>query len=128
MQFLADQDVYTVTISFLRELGHEVVAAAQLGMAKAKDVELLRMAHNQGRIFIIRDRDFGALVFVQACGPGDLRILPATQQAVHTELARALTLYSEQQLQSSFVAHRARQAPHSQGVTRRRHRPRHKRL
>jgi membrane peptidoglycan carboxypeptidase len=44
-------------------------------------------------------------VFVQASGPGViyLRILPSTQQAVHTELARALALYSEQQLQSSFV-------------------------
>jgi predicted nuclease of predicted toxin-antitoxin system len=105
MKFLADQDVYAATINFLRELGHDVVAAAQLGMARAKDVQLLRTAHEQGRIFVTRDRDFGALVFVQSSGPGViyLRILPSTQQAVHTELARALTLYSEPQLQSSFV-------------------------
>jgi hypothetical protein len=47
----------------------------------------------------------GALVFVQASGPGViyLRILPAMVQPVHTELARVLTLYTEQQLQSSFV-------------------------
>jgi hypothetical protein len=32
-----------------------------------------------------------------------LRILPSTVQATHAELARALTLYAEQQLQSSFV-------------------------
>jgi predicted nuclease of predicted toxin-antitoxin system len=105
MKFLADQDVYAVTISFLRDLGHDVATAAQLGMSKAKDVQLLRTAHEQGRIFATRDRDFGALVFVQASGAGViyLRILPSTQQAVHTELARALTLYSEQQLQTSFV-------------------------
>jgi predicted nuclease of predicted toxin-antitoxin system len=105
MKFLADQDVYAVTINFLRGLGHEVVTVAQLGMARAKDVELLRTAHDQKRIFLTRDRDFGALVFVQASGPGViyLRIGPSTQQAVHTELARALTLYGEEQLQSSFV-------------------------
>jgi predicted nuclease of predicted toxin-antitoxin system len=105
MKFLADQDVYAVTISFLRELGYDVIVAAQLGMARAKDADLLRTAHDQRRIFVTRDRDFGALVFVQASGPGViyLRILPSTQQAVHTELARALTLYTDQQLQSSFV-------------------------
>ena len=105
MKFLADQDVYTLTINFLRDLGHEVITASQLGMARAKDVQSLCAAHDQGRIFVTRDRDFGALVFVQASGPGViyLRILPSTQQAVHAELARALTLYSEQQLQSSFV-------------------------
>jgi predicted nuclease of predicted toxin-antitoxin system len=105
MKFLADQDVYAVTIGFLRELQHDVVTAAQLGMSTAKDLQLLRTAHDQDRIFITRDRDFGALVFVQASGPGViyLRILPSTQQAVHAELARALTLYSKQQLQSSFV-------------------------
>jgi predicted nuclease of predicted toxin-antitoxin system len=105
MKFLTDQDVYAVTISFLKNLGHDVVTAADLGMSRAKDLQLLATAHDQGRIFVTRDRDFGALVFVQASGPGViyLRILPSTQQAVHTELARVLTLYTEQQLQSSFV-------------------------
>jgi hypothetical protein len=43
MKFLADQDVYVLTISFLRDLGHEVIPVA----ARAKDVELLRTAHDQ---------------------------------------------------------------------------------
>ena len=105
MQFLADQDVYGVTIHFLRDLGHDLVTAADLGMSRAKDFQLLRTARDQGRLFVTRARDFGALVFVQASGPGViyLRILPSTQHAVHAELARILTLYTEQQLQSSFV-------------------------
>jgi predicted nuclease of predicted toxin-antitoxin system len=105
MQFLADQDVYALTVSFLRGLGHDVLTAAELGMSKAKDFQLLRTAHDRGRIFVTRDRDFGALVFVQASGPGViyLRILPSTVQATHAELARALALYTVQQLQSSFV-------------------------
>jgi predicted nuclease of predicted toxin-antitoxin system len=54
---------------------------------------------------VTRDRDFGALVFVQGSGPGViyLRILPSTQDAVHAEFERVLTLYSEVELQESFV-------------------------
>src|SRR5262245_21208309 len=45
----------------------------------AEDTELLRVAHEQGRVFVTRDRDFGGLVFVQGSGPGVvyLRILPS---------------------------------------------------
>jgi predicted nuclease of predicted toxin-antitoxin system len=105
MKFLADQDVYSVTIEFLTSLGHDVVRAAQLGLAQAEDAKLLRVAHEQGRIFVTRDRDFGALVFVQGSGPGVayLRMLPSTQNAVHAELERVLTLYGEQAIQASFV-------------------------
>jgi predicted nuclease of predicted toxin-antitoxin system len=83
MHFLADLDVYALTVGFLRGLGHDVLTAAEMGMSKAKDFQLLRTAHDQGRIFVTRDRDFGALVCVQASGPGViyLRILPSTVQA-----------------------------------------------
>jgi hypothetical protein len=33
-------------------LGHDVVTAAQLGLSQADDSELLRVAKEQGRIFI----------------------------------------------------------------------------
>jgi predicted nuclease of predicted toxin-antitoxin system len=105
MRFLADHDVYAVTSNFIRELGHDVTLTAQLGLGQAEDAHLLRVAHEQSQILITRDRDFGALVFVQGRGPGViyLRILPSTQHAVHQELARVLTLYTEQELQASFM-------------------------
>jgi predicted nuclease of predicted toxin-antitoxin system len=55
MKFLADQDVYASTIGFLQGLGHDVLRAAQLGLSQAEDTELLRVAHEQGRIFVTRD-------------------------------------------------------------------------
>jgi hypothetical protein len=33
MNFVADQDVYASTTAFVRGLGHDVVTAAQLGLA-----------------------------------------------------------------------------------------------
>jgi predicted nuclease of predicted toxin-antitoxin system len=85
MRFLADQDVYASTVRFLSGVGHDVLTAGQLGLAQAEDTELLRVAHDQGRIFVTRDRDFGALVFVRGSGPGIiyLRILPSTQASDH---------------------------------------------
>lgn len=105
MKFLTDQDVYALTVDFLIALGHDVIRAADLGLAQAEDAELLRVAHQQERIFVTRDRDFGAIVFVQGSGPGVvyLRILPSTIDAVHAELQRVLTLYSEQEIRDSFV-------------------------
>ena len=105
MKFLVDQDVYATTIALLRSLGHDVVCAAQVGLAQAEDAELLRIAHEQEPLFVTRDRDFGALVFVEGSGAGVmyLRILPSTQSAVHAELDRVLGLYSEEHLQASFV-------------------------
>jgi predicted nuclease of predicted toxin-antitoxin system len=105
MRFLADQDVYAITIAFRNGLGHDVVRAAQLGLAQAEDDELLRVARELERVFVTRDRDFGALVFVQGGGPGVLylRILPSTQNAVHAQLERVLKSCSETELQSSFV-------------------------
>ena len=122
MRFLTDQDVYATTVRFLSGLGHDVVTAAQLGLAQAEDAALLQAAQAQGRIFVTRDRDFGGLVFVQGGGSGVvyLRMTPATQNAVHAELERALTLYSEQELQGSFVViepgrHRIRKLTAGQG-------------
>ncbi len=118
MKFLLDQDVYAATARFLEEAGHDVVRAAQIGLARAADEKLLRVAQEQGRILITRDRDFGALVFVNALGAGVLylRMLPSTQKAVHQELARVLYSYSSQELMKAFVViepdgHRFRRLP-----------------
>jgi predicted nuclease of predicted toxin-antitoxin system len=123
MRFLTDQDVYATTIRFLSGLGHDLVTAAQLDLAQAEDAELLRVAQEQGRVFVTRDRDFGRLVLVEAAGTGViyLRMLPSTQVAVHAEFERVLALYSEQELQSWFVVieparHRIRRLKPRQGA------------
>jgi predicted nuclease of predicted toxin-antitoxin system len=105
MKFLLDQDVYVSTVRFLRGLGHDVVPVAQVGFSQAGDEELLRIAQEQNRVFVTRDKDFGNLVFVKALGAGViyLRVLPSTQNVVHSELERVLETYTEQELAKSFI-------------------------
>jgi len=105
MKFLLDQDVYAATAKFLKDLGHDVIPVAEIGLSRASDSDLLREAQEQDRIFITRDRDFGSLVFISSLGAGVvyLRLLPTTQNAVHQELERVLNTYSESQLKGAFV-------------------------
>jgi predicted nuclease of predicted toxin-antitoxin system len=105
MKFLLDQDVYAITEHFLREQEHDVVTASSLGLSRALDSELLKIAGEQGRIFVTRDRDYGNLVFVQHVGSGViyLRILPSNMNEVHAELKKVLENYNEDELAKSFV-------------------------
>lgn len=118
MRLLLDQDVYAGTARFLLRLGHDVVPAARIGLSRAEDEEILRVAQEQNRILVTRDRDFGNLVFVQELGAGViyLRMVPSTQAAVHAELERVLSLHTEDELSQAFVVvkvegHRIRHLP-----------------
>jgi predicted nuclease of predicted toxin-antitoxin system len=105
MKLLLDQDVYAATARFLVNLGHDVVLVASIGLSRSQDQEILRVAQEQNRILVTRDRDFGNLVFVRELGAGViyLRILPSTQNVVHAELERVLSVHGETELAQSFV-------------------------
>lgn len=105
MRFLLDQDVYALTERFLREQGYDIVTASELSLSRAPDSDLLKIAGDQGRIFVTRDRDYGNLVFVHHSGSGViyLRILPSVMNEVHAELRKVLETYSEEELAKSFV-------------------------
>ena len=70
MKFLLDQDIYALSVRFLRDLGHEVVTAAELGLSRAVDADLLARAGQESRILVTRDKDYGGLVFVGRLGRG----------------------------------------------------------
>jgi predicted nuclease of predicted toxin-antitoxin system len=93
VKLLADQDVYDVTIKWLRGKGHDVVTAKELGLERASDEELLRKAKERGRIMLTRDKGFGALVFLKpekAPGVILVRGSPGTIEEVHRELSGSL--------------------------------------
>lgn len=105
MRFLLDQDVYALTAKFLKDAGHDVVTASELGMSRAPDASLLEIAHQDSRIFVTRDRDFGGLVFLMGSLPGVLylRISPTTVRVLHEELAKVLASHTEEELRQAFV-------------------------
>jgi predicted nuclease of predicted toxin-antitoxin system len=118
MKLLLDQDVYAATARFLLDLGHDVVLVASIGLSRAQDQEILRVAQEQNRVLVTRDRDFGNLVFVRELGAGViyLRVLPSTLNVVHAELERVLNLHTETELAQAFVVieaggHRIRRLP-----------------
>jgi len=105
MRLLIDQDVYAATARLLKTLGHDAVPVADIGLSKAADETLLKVAQEQKRILVTRDRDYGSLVFLKSLGAGVLylRMLPNTQDAVHAELTSVLGLYSQEELGKAFV-------------------------
>jgi len=58
MKLLLDQDVYAVTGQYLKSLNHDVLRAAEIGLAHSSDEEILRWSRQEGRILITRDKDF----------------------------------------------------------------------
>jgi len=105
VRFLLDQDVYALTARFLRDLGHDVVTAAELGLSRAPDTDLLIRAGQEKRLFVTRDKDFGGLVFLEHLGKGViyLRITPSTVQATHAELKIVLQIHAESELAGAFI-------------------------
>ncbi len=105
MRLLLDQDVYAVTARFLKDLGHDVVLAAELGLATASDTLVLEKARAENRILITRDNDYGHLVFVGGAGPGVVRLVicPDTVQVIHSVLLLMLSQIDEARLWESFV-------------------------
>jgi predicted nuclease of predicted toxin-antitoxin system len=108
----------------LLELGHDVVHVAKIELSRAQDQEILRIAQDQNRILVTRDRDFGNLVFVRELGAGViyLRTVPSTLNLVHAELERVLSLHSEKELWYAFVVvepggHRIRHLPRGVGAS-----------
>jgi predicted nuclease of predicted toxin-antitoxin system len=86
--------------------GHDVVRAADLGLARAADEELLKIAQGRDRLFVTRDRDFGRIVFLNRLRAGVvyLRMAPSTQGAVHDVLDEVLQTHDEVALKQAFVA------------------------
>lgn len=104
MRFLTDQDVFYSTISLLQDWGYDVITAKEINLNRAKDEELLLKAKELGRIFVTRDKDFGALVFLRDLNNGVilLRMTPSTIEETHKELKHLLNEHTEEELNQYF--------------------------
>jgi predicted nuclease of predicted toxin-antitoxin system len=94
VRFLVDQCVYSLTIKYLRDLGHDVVTAEDLGLQRADDSLLLAKSVELNRAFLTRDLDLADLRYyppAYTAGIVVLRMTPATADRVHVVLPKFLT-------------------------------------
>lgn len=81
------------------------VIAREFGMQRATDEDLLVKARETKRLLITRDKDFGALIFLEeqlSTGVILLRITPVTVDEVHWELRRIFQEHTEEELRHHF--------------------------
>lgn len=105
MKILADQDIYRLTVEKLKQWGHDVITAKELGMHKSSDEDLLKAGKKTRRLLITRDKDFGSLIFLktqESVGVILLRMGPKTIDKVHNELHRLFQEQNEEILKNSF--------------------------
>ena len=65
MKFLLDENIDARLLPFLQDLGHDVTSVAKDYLYGLLDEDVLAMAHQEHRILITNDRDFGELIFHQ---------------------------------------------------------------
>ncbi len=65
MRWLVDECVDAALAAQLRKLGHDVAYMSDVA-PRATDAEVTRRAHNESRLLLTEDKDFGDLIFRQA--------------------------------------------------------------
>jgi predicted nuclease of predicted toxin-antitoxin system len=65
MKFLLDENIDARLLPFLQDLGYDVTSVAKDYFYGLLDEDVLAMAHQENRILLTNDRDFGELIFHQ---------------------------------------------------------------
>src|SRR4051812_42167976 len=62
MRFIVDESTGAAVVTYLRNIGHDVVSVADT-MPQADDTVILAYAASEGRVVLTNDKDFGELAF-----------------------------------------------------------------
>ena len=65
MRFLADQNVSPLTVSFLREAGHDAIRVSEILPHNSPDRIILALAARERRVILTHDLDYGGLLVVE---------------------------------------------------------------
>lgn len=104
MQFLIDESTGAAIAEFLRGLGHDALAVAEV-MPQAKDEDILARAVAEGRIVVTNDKDFGELVFRSGLPHAGVLLLRLQDESSANRVAvvRAVLENLADQLPNHFV-------------------------
>ncbi len=75
MKLLLDMNLPVRWVDALAQAGHDPVHAVSLGLARAQDAEIMRVARASARVVVTHDLDFGAiLAATQGATPSVIQI------------------------------------------------------
>lgn len=117
MRFLVDQPVSPIVAAWLCDHGHDAIHARDLGLSRAKDMELVALAIRDDRIIITADLDFPRLVALSQRDRPAMIVFRAgniTDAQMVRLVQRVLEHVEPQELERSIIVideHRIRVAP-----------------
>lgn len=112
MKFLADMGISPRSVAYLRGLGHDAVHLHEEGLGRMPDPTILRKAHDEGRVLLTNDLDFGELMAASgAVLPSVVifRLRDMRPEQVNGYLGEVVTGYREMLEQGVIVSVRERQ-------------------
>jgi len=113
MRLFIDQMFTTHFADLLRDEGHDVVRAAEVGMARADDADILRTAQPERRVLVTLDAHFGdwaVLSLHSHSGVIRLKVHPTTTKNAANLLVPFLAGRKQETLVNHLVIVSAKQA------------------
>lgn len=105
MNFLADESCAGPVIRALREVGHDVVAIAEVAKGEP-DEQVLERALNEKRVLITEDRDFGELVYARGRSSAGVILVRFHSRARRAKPATVVQAVAKAGLAAARCVHR----------------------
>ena len=93
MKFLLDENIDARLLPFLLDLGHDVTSVAKDYLYGLLDEDVLALAHQEQRILLTNDRDFGELIFLQGLPHSGILLFRLAPNDANIQLRKARLLY-----------------------------------
>ena len=106
LKIYLDQMLRVDVAQALRDEGHDVIRASEIGQARADDYEILQKAITENRILITLDEHFGdwtILPLSRHPGVIRLKINPATSKDIINLVLPFLSLHSPEEFKNHLV-------------------------
>ena len=106
MRLFLDQMIDRCVADILRKTGHDVECAAQVGMARADDLEILEYCTKQDRVLVTLDEHFGDWTVAKLtahAGVIRLKVHPTSSRDIQKVLVPFLERYANRDFGNTLV-------------------------
>jgi predicted nuclease of predicted toxin-antitoxin system len=107
MRLFLDQMIDRCVADVLRKTGHDVECAAQVGMARADDLEILEYCTKQDRVLVTLDEHFGDWTVAKLtahAGVIRLKVHPTGSRNIEKTLMSFLGRYAKRDFRNLLVS------------------------